>query len=424
MLSISKYLKSSFVKNSLVLTLGTALAQVVPMIVYPFLGRIYTPEDFALLASFTSIVSILSSFSSGKYENAIFLARTNSTALSLLILSIILTIFSSIVSFIIFQTNEAFFSKILGLSSLPKWTLLIIVTTIFINIFSSYNEWCVKKGYFKDLALNKFLNSFFMSSNKLFFGYTPLIPNGLIWGDIIGRFSTAAICSIRVCTNELMNIKTLTLKKIKLTAWNFKEFPLFNMPAQLLNTIASSFPIFTLNAFYSKNEVGYYAMAMSILQIPINVISLSVRDVFRRKANDIYIHNGDFKHFFTKVLIILTIISLLVSIILTPFLPFLFSFIIGNTWEVSGVYAQILVPMIVLDFIAISLSGSLLVTKRLKTIFCWQIVFVIFSILPLYLGGSLGYSITNTLVLFSIFRSTTYIILIILSLRSTNTPIK
>lgn len=74
---------SNFIKNTFVLTLGTAIAQVLPMLLYPALGRLYTPEQFAVLAAITSFVSIISTFVTGKYENAIFIADTDKDAVCL-----------------------------------------------------------------------------------------------------------------------------------------------------------------------------------------------------------------------------------------------------------------------------------------------------------------------------------------------------
>ena len=65
---------SEFIKNSLTLSGGVAIAQVLPFLFYPVLGRIFTPAEFGLLAVITSIVSVLAVVGSGKYEGGILVA--------------------------------------------------------------------------------------------------------------------------------------------------------------------------------------------------------------------------------------------------------------------------------------------------------------------------------------------------------------
>ena len=58
--------KSEFAKNTFTLTLGTSIAQFFPLIFYPILVRIFSPKDFGLLATLTSITGILAVLATGK----------------------------------------------------------------------------------------------------------------------------------------------------------------------------------------------------------------------------------------------------------------------------------------------------------------------------------------------------------------------
>lgn len=417
-LKLQTFLDNSFLRNTLVLTSGTALAQILPMAIYPALGRLYDPIDFAVLASLTSFVSILNSFFSGKYENAIFLAKDDKEAASLFSLSLILTLAFSFISFILLHLFKGGFENYLGLSKLPYWILISLLSASFINVFNSYNEWCVRKEYFKRLSANKVANSLGISLGKLGFGFTPFTNVGLVIGDLIGRLLSAILCISRLLYFDISKFKGVKFKDVTEVAIKYIEFPKFNMPAQLLNTIGVAFPVFILNNYYQPNQVGLYAMTMSILNLPINVVSLSIRDVFRKKANDIYIRQQEYSHFFKKSLSLLSIFSVVSGIILVPFLPGIFGVVLGDKWIESGVYAQYLSPMIVLDFIAISLSGSLLVSKKLKSNFFWQVYYVLLSVLPLIIGGYVGFSIEKTLFLFSFCRCTSYIYLILISYKA------
>ncbi|MGN0066834.1 MAG: lipopolysaccharide biosynthesis protein [Bacteroides sp.] len=409
---------SKFIRNTVVLTFGTALAQVIPMIIYPILGRMYEPIDFAILASMTSFVSILCAIFSGKYENAIFLAKDDNEAASLFTLSILLTVAFVSITILPLILFEDYCSHFLGVTELDNWIYISLLLSVSICIYNSYNEWCVRKEYFARLSANKIINSIAISLGKLFWGFRHVCDSGLVKGDLLGRIISALLCVFRLLYIDYAAFKEVRLSNLKIVAIKYKDFPMFNMPAQLLNTIGVSFPIFIMNSYYSSNEVGYYAMTMSILNLPINVISLSIRDVFRKIANDIYAKELKFNVFFVKVLLLLGIFSIVVGALCLPFLPFLFEFVLGGKWTESGIYAQYLTPMIILDFIAMSLSGSLLVAKKLKRNFVWQIYYVFSTIIPLWIAGVLKLDIYTALAMYSIGRCTAYVYLLLISYKS------
>ena len=65
--------KSEFSHNVLTLMTGTTIAQAIPIAISPILTRIYTPKDFGLYGLFISIIMVLSSIISARYELAIML---------------------------------------------------------------------------------------------------------------------------------------------------------------------------------------------------------------------------------------------------------------------------------------------------------------------------------------------------------------
>lgn len=400
------------------LTTGTALAQVIPLIIYPFLGRLYSPEQFALLAAFTSFVSILAAFITGRYENSIFIADNEKEAVSLVYLSLLLPLlfFAVLLPFLsVFYCQIGVF---LGLSSLDGWIWLCLLASFFITVFNVYNEWCVRKEYFRRLSYNKITNSIGISVGKVGFFYSFFSKVGLVIGDFVGRMLTAIACVFRIIKYDKESFGKVSLKELIYVSKKYREFPLYNMPAQLINTIGVSIPIFILGYYYDSEKVGFYSMTMTVLMLPVNIISLSIRDVFRKKANDIYTTEGTYKLFFRKMLVILLAVSFTVAIVCFPILPFCFKTVLGNQWCTSGVYAQYLTPMIIFDFVAMSLSGSLLVSRKLKMNFVWQLYYLFISILSLLIGAKLFEGVEKTIILFSIGRSTAYIYLIIISYKA------
>jgi O-antigen/teichoic acid export membrane protein len=94
-------------------------------------------------------------------------------------------------------------------------------------------------------------------------------------------------------------------------AKRYVEFPKYSLPAQLLNTIGGSLPVLLIGAYFNSMEVGYYAMTMNVLGVPISVISIAIRDVFRQRANEEYIKTGSCLKIYKRLLKILIFCGIL-----------------------------------------------------------------------------------------------------------------
>ena len=75
-------------KNIAVLASGTALAQVLTVLAYPILMRLYNPGDFGLFALFGALNMTFVAVASGRYELAIVLAKTEEEAANILALTL------------------------------------------------------------------------------------------------------------------------------------------------------------------------------------------------------------------------------------------------------------------------------------------------------------------------------------------------
>ena len=95
-------IKGEFAKNALILTVGTSVAQAFPILFYPILGRIFSPSDFGLLATLTSITAILVTLSTGQYQGSILIAKTKKEATNIIGLVLLLSFSILLITTIIF----------------------------------------------------------------------------------------------------------------------------------------------------------------------------------------------------------------------------------------------------------------------------------------------------------------------------------
>ena len=123
--------KSEFSRNVLTLMTGTTIAQAIPIAISPILTRIYTPEDFGVVALFMAIVMIFGSIISARYEFAIMLPEKEVDAINLVALSILIMIIISFTLFMIIIFNIDLFTKLLKNNELRLWLYFIPLIVFF-----------------------------------------------------------------------------------------------------------------------------------------------------------------------------------------------------------------------------------------------------------------------------------------------------
>ncbi len=417
MKKISKWVltQSEFVRNTMIIGIGTSIAQLFPMLFYPILSRLFSPAEFGLLATLTAITGILAVLASGKYESAILIADSKEEAANLIGLTLALSFFFLIVSIIVLQLGYRHLENWLNEPGLAYWLFICPISAFAIIIFNCYNEWCVRNKYFSTLAVNKVTNASSTTLSKLFLGLIKISGNGLALGDLLGRLVSAGICLYRAIKIDKETFTKISILKFKPLAIKFKEFPKYTLPDQLLSQIGGTLPILFIGTFYNSTEVGYYGMTMNILSVPVSVVSIAIRDVFRQKANEDYLKTGSCKSLFVKLLKNISILGILGSIGLFFILPTLFSFVLGKEWQISGEYSRILLPMITLSFISMSLSGVLIIRKKMNISMFWQIYYVLSTLLSLIIGFLVFNNLKMVLICFAIGRSSAYLMYILLS---------
>ena len=387
MLKLDKYLTSSYVRNFLLLSSGTFLAQLVPVIFYPIVSRLFTPADFGILAAINSIATIVATIATGKYETGILIAKSDGAASNIWGLVMSLSILLLSVQLCIFYIFVDFFARLLNNPGIVHYFYIPFISAFAIIIYQSYNEWCVRNKYFKNLSFNKIVNSSSVSAIETIMGLTKVLGGGgLIVGDLVGRLISAFSCLYHGLKKDGNLIRYVSLKRMLLYAKRYIDCPKYVMPGQLLNTLGVAMPVFVIGAFFSQQEVGFFSMANMVILLPASVISLAMRDVFRQKANDDFIKKA----------------------------PVLFKFVLGEPWMEAGIYARILIPVVAISFISDVLGATFIVAEKMKYVLYWQIFYFVMTLIPLFIGGYCK-NIYLLLYLFMICRACAYIVNMFLS---------
>jgi O-antigen/teichoic acid export membrane protein len=382
--------KSEFSRNVLTLMTGTTIAQAIPIAISPILTRIYTPEDFGLLALYIAISSIIASVASGRYELAIMLPREDEDAINILALSFIIIVIVTITLTIMVMLYGEEISSLLENSEIIQWLYLIPVSVFFIGIFNTLSYYNNRKKYFKRLAKASIVRSLVMVIFQITVGYFKVGPSGLVGGEILSRIWSSVILLKGLIKDKLL-ITNVTLKEIFKALIKYKKFPKFSLPGVLVNTISQYIPTILIPIYFNTSILGYYFLTQRVLGSPSVLIGTSISQVFFEEASRERQETGMCGLSFDSTIKKLTIISMVAFPIIFFTVEEVFAFVFGEEWRIAGEYAMILVPLFAIRFIVSSVSAVDTIMEKQNIFLIFNIVLLSSTVLIFVMGSDYSF---------------------------------
>lgn len=392
--------QSEFTRNFLTLFTGTAIAQIIPILISPILSRLYTPDEIGAYSLFYTIASILSIFTLGRYYSAIVLPKNDKEAFSLFQLCILLTFLFSLFFVIIILFAGQMIMPLLGKDIVSsKWTLFyILLMMLSYNIYVSYDSWLNRFKSYKVMTTNKVTQVSICSFVQVAFGFCG--GNTLMLGRILGQLGSILIFYFNV--KKLRNVYAITnLKDIYSAAKKYVEFPLYSMPNNLLNTISFNLPILLFGYFFDMTTTGYFSWSTLIILSPMSMITAALGQVFYQKVSELKNQELGIHEFVKKTYIKLLFISIVFFPIVGLLAPFIFNLLFGEEWENAGIYTQCMIPSLIFIFANNPISLIIYVQHKQKHYLIFELLLFIFRVLSIVLG----YYLTRNSILTTLFYS-------------------
>lgn len=370
--------KSEFSKNVLTLMTGTTIAQAIPIAISPILTRIYSPEDFGVLALFVAITAILGSIATGRYELAIMLPEEDEDAINVAALGVLITTFISALTLVPAIVLNETITEALNNQEIGFWLYFVPLVVFLTGLFNVLNYLNTRKKLYKDIAKAGVLKSLALASVQLSIGMLKSGATGLISGQMVSH----VIANYRLAINTKKNydLSTVTKAKIKAVAKRYINFPKYSMWAILANSLAQNFTNILVSLYYSVATLGFYSLAQKLLGMPSSLIGKSIGQVYFQQAVIEKQKTGKAVNTFNKTSKKLFIFSVGAFVPLYFVLPLAFEIVFGKEWRISGEYAQITLPFVAMQFIAAALSNTNNVFEKQKIALVWQIGLSIISI--------------------------------------------
>ncbi len=373
---LQTFKKSSFVRNSLTLIFGTALAQLIPIFLQPFLRRSFSPEQFGLISVYITIVGMFAAVANFKYESAVVIPKEKKEADHLIVIGLTLSLIVSVILIVLMYLMQDSWSSILNIDKNYIWVFYFIPFSVFlVSGFKCLNMYLIRNNAFKKSSQNKVLRRSTEGATQVTLGLRSN-PYGLFSGMIIGdvvNFLASLFQSFKLG----FSLNNIDFKGLLKTAKKHWKFPVYHAIPSLLNTISLTLPVLIINEFYGDYQTGQYDLSRLILSLPMALISISLSQVYLQNMAGKIQKSESIMKLFNNTALTLFLISLPIIFVVYFFSEPLFELFFGPQWQDAAKMTSLLIFSQALKFIVSPLSASLVALSEVKFSAIWQTCYFI-----------------------------------------------
>jgi O-antigen/teichoic acid export membrane protein len=384
-MSLLSLIKSSNMRNFSKLLTSNVVAQVIGLLVYPILTRIYAPEDFGLLNLFLSIGGVLVIISVAEYYYAIVLPKEDKDADAVLGVGFVCLIMVSVLIAISSLFSD-YIAAIFKTPSLASYYWLMPFYVFALGAWNLLNYWYIRQKEYNPISRYQISQNVFSSGGKLAFGYGGILHGGMIYSVVIAPM-LSLLTSVLGCRKKLQKIvREVSWNDIKKQAVVYRNFPCFVLPRSFVNILAGQMPVLLLTPFFGAKVVGFLSLAILLGYTPIGTITRAIYQVMYQHTMD-RVHSlqpigGIFKRF----LLLASIVVIPAFAILWFFLPDLTSWLLGSEWWISGEYIRWMLPWLYVSLLSCSINFLFDVFMKQQWGLFFEIVLAVMRVGGLLIG--------------------------------------
>jgi O-antigen/teichoic acid export membrane protein len=397
--------RGSFGRSVLQLTSGTAAGQVIGIAVTPVLTRLFAPEDFGTFAVYTTMVGLLVVVGTLRYELAVPLARTATDAAALVRGAFaVLGVFSALVALAVaLPATRDLAPSLSGV----HW-LLVPVGLLATGSYSLVAATAVRDQRFAALGRRQVWQAVVRAAVQVGTGLAGLTRTGLVLGHVVG--SAAGTASL-LRSSEIARTAARLREPLRPLAVlkQFRKYPLYSMPAGLLNSTALQVPVILLASGYGVGFVGQYALAQRVIAAPLTLVASSIASVYRARLSQMLRSGtGDVLALYTRLVGLLAVVGLVPLAGLAALAPSLFELVFGPEWDEAGRIVRLLGLMFFAKFVFSSVAEALNALQRQGRQLVWDLGRTASVVAVLVVGPLSGAEAETTVLLYAVTMTAWY----------------
>ena len=371
--------RNRFLKNVAVLSGGTVIAQMLPVLFTPLLGRLYDAQAMGVYTIYVSIINITQQIACFRYDYAIVVADDDDEAGGAFILSCLLAVGFSLLMAVIMWPFIPQIGEMINLNTPAEQASLwaIPLTTLICGTTTAITYFNVRHERYKTISSGTIIKA--IASIAIQIGlYYLFVAIGweefVFWGMILGQ----------LFSNFFGNMRMFMTLKGRIHRYMFRgrflldiakknaQYPKYMLPSGLANSLTMNITPITISMAYSVSDAGLYGMVNRVLGLPLTMISNSVSQVFLKQASMDKENKNNLDKTFANVAKWLAIIGIVPFGVLFLFGDPILPFFLGGEWKGTATLLKLVIPLFAVRFVVTPLTSSAIALGKQKATLLWQ----------------------------------------------------
>ena len=335
--------RSPIVKEMGTLLSGNVLAQVISLVAYFALTRIFSTEDYGLYSIFYSYIEVLIILSTCKYELAIVAVdsdrEANAMARFTLRLNAIVSMAILTIALVLWLTGT-----LPGNFEQLGWIVLLIPPMVFLCGTSRVYSFLFNRAHrYGTMAASETFNAASGALIKIGLGLLGVLQAGLPIGTVAGR----AIGNM-VYRLKMKRMEQISRSEQWAVARRNRNYPLYVATKDFVNSFSSNLPFLWLALYFDRADVGLFALALTFTFRPANILNVAFEQVLYARTAEGVRQRQSISRMIKRFLLVLNAVAIPLFVLAWFVADPVFAFCFGGRWEGCGVYVRALLPWVFL----------------------------------------------------------------------------
>lgn len=315
------------------------MAQAIAFAFSPLITRIYTPEAFGIQGVFISSVSLLWPFAALRYPMAIVVAESEAEVRGLVRLSLFIAGLVSVGIAIILLSARQPLLSLFGIEEVGPLIWFLPLALFLVALQDTMDFRATRLGAFRVVGVVTALQALVVNLTRVIGGLVHPTAAALIVATSLSYGAQASMLRLGL-GSRLKSTTSERPASLGFLARKYREFPVFRMPADMINAMSQTAPVFLLSILFSPASTGLYVLARAVVNLPLSVIGSAAGNVFYARISEIDRNRDDLYPFILKATLAQLAIPGGATLIGAIIFPNIFAIIFGETWRTAGEFAQ------------------------------------------------------------------------------------
>ena len=366
---------SGLLRATLVLVSGGVLAQALPLLLGPWLGRLYSPAAFGHYTLFAAVAANLAVVACGRYDFALPLERDETQARDLMALCLRLLLGTVLLSGLVAVALVAF--------SAPAYWAWLPLAVGMAGAVQWLTLWVTRAQRFGALATSRFVQYGGGALAQVAGGVAQLGTAGLVIGPVLASAAALGGLLRPAPVGGWSSLWRGAGSGWRAAARKHREFPLLNTPHAFAGALQDTLAVALVAAWTGDAAAGFWGLGLRYLKAPASLVGGAVSQALYPRLVDATPDNA--RAAVRRVMGTLALMAVPLVGVLMLFGPDLFAIAFGEPWREAGTLARALAPYIGMHFVAAPLAVVTLAWRAQA----WALRFALFGQL-MFLGALLA----------------------------------